>query len=103
LARARESGTFTSAHEAFWSASRRVNGDAVGTRELIDVLLLPRSMDAADIEAGISAALGVGAVSADVVAVEARRHAAGPAAEVGPDRTVITVLMLKRKCNELSA
>ncbi|MFB9821952.1 IS21 family transposase [Arthrobacter ramosus] len=75
LARARESGAFTSAHEAFWAASRRVNGDAEGTRELIDILLLHRSMDGADIEAGITAALGVGAVSADVVAVEARRHA----------------------------
>ncbi|MHA7143039.1 MULTISPECIES: IS21 family transposase [unclassified Arthrobacter] len=76
LARARESGSFTSAHEAFWAASRRVNGDADGTRELIDVLLRHRSLDADDVLAGISAALGVGAVSADVVAVEARRHAA---------------------------
>lgn len=75
LARARESGAFTNAHEAFWAASRRINGDAEGTRELIDVLLLHRSMDAGDIHAGITAALGVGAVSADVVAVEARRHA----------------------------
>lgn len=75
LARARQSGTFTSAHEAFWAASRRVNGDADGTRELIDVLLLHRSMDAGDVQAGITAALGVGAVSADVVAVEARRYA----------------------------
>ncbi|MBB5748992.1 transposase [Micrococcus sp. TA1] len=75
LARARDSGAFTGAHEAFWAASRRVNGDADGTRELIDVLLLHRSMDAADIQAGITAALSVGAVSADVVAVEARRHA----------------------------
>lgn len=75
LARARESGAFTNAHEAFWAAARRVNGDADGTRELIDVLLLHRSMDARDVQAGIAAALGVGAVSADVVAVEARRHA----------------------------
>lgn len=74
LARAREAGSFTNAHEAFWAASRRVNGDAGGTRELIDVLLLHRFMHADDIHAGISAALGVGAVSADVVAVEARRH-----------------------------
>jgi hypothetical protein len=74
LARARESGAFTTAHEAFWAASRRVNGNADGTRELIDVLLLHRSMDAGDVQAGITAALGVGAVSADVVAVEARRH-----------------------------
>lgn len=87
LARARESGAFTSAHEAFWAASRRVNGDADGTRELIGVLLLHRSMDAGDIHAGISAALVVGAVSADVVAVEARRHASTiPAGGAGPDR-----------------
>lgn len=78
LARARESGAFTGAHEAFWAASRRVNGDSDGTRELIDVLLLHRSMDPVDIQAGITAALGVGAVIADVVAVEARRHATMP-------------------------
>ncbi|GFG54776.1 hypothetical protein MAGR_62170 [Mycolicibacterium agri] len=36
----RATGTFTSAHEAFWAAARRVNGDASRTRELIDVLLL---------------------------------------------------------------
>jgi hypothetical protein len=47
-----------------------------GTRELIDVLLLHRSMTVADVIAGIAAALKVGAVSADVVALEARRHAA---------------------------
>lgn len=87
LARARESGAFTSAHEAFWAASRRVNGDADGTRELIDVLLLHRTMDAADVTAGIVSALGVGAVSADVVAVEARRHASNiPAGGAGSDR-----------------
>lgn len=74
LARAREAGSFTNAHEAFWAASRRVNGDADGTRELIDVLLLHRFMHADDIQAGIRAALTVGAVSADVVAVEARRY-----------------------------
>ena len=87
LARARESGAFTSAHEAFWAASRRVNGDADGTRELIDVLLLHRSMDAGDVQAGITAALGVGAVSADVVAVEARRHISSiPGGGADPDR-----------------
>jgi hypothetical protein len=35
-------------------------------------------MEAGDVQAGIAAALGVGAVSADVVAVEARRHATIP-------------------------
>lgn len=87
LAKARESGAFTSAHEAFWAASRKINGDADGTRELIDVLLLHRCMDPNDVKAGIVAALGVGAVSADVVAVEARRHAAAaPSGGASSDR-----------------
>ena len=81
LARARAAGTFTAAHDAFWAASRKVNGDAEGTRQLVDVLLLHRSMPASDVIAGITAALAVGAVSADVVAVEARRHANTPDAE----------------------
>ena len=74
LARARATGVFTPAHEAFWAAARKTNGDSAGTRELIDVLLLHRSMAASDIIAGLSAALTVGAVTADAVAVEARRH-----------------------------
>lgn len=80
LARARESGVFTSAHEAFWAETRKVNGDADGTRELIEVLLLHRSMNAEDVMAGIGAALRIGAVSAHVVAVEARRHGVSLAA-----------------------
>ncbi|KFF58177.1 transposase, partial [Cryobacterium sp. MLB-32] len=74
LTHARASGVFTSTHEAFWAAARKTDGDAGGTRALIDVLLLHRSMAAADVVAGITAALTVGAVTADVVAVEARRH-----------------------------
>jgi hypothetical protein len=76
LAQARESGVFTPAHDAFWAAARKTDGDSEATRELIDVLLLHRVMDADDVVAGITAALHVGAVSADVVAVEARRVAA---------------------------
>ena len=75
LAQARAAGTFTAAHEAFWAEARKVNGDADGTRELIEVLLLHRSMPTEQVVAGIRAALTVGAVCADVVAVEARRHA----------------------------
>ncbi|WP_454836781.1 IS21 family transposase [Rhodococcus qingshengii] len=75
LAAARRRGTFTSSHDAFWAAARKTDGDAGGTRQLIDVLLLHRTMNAADVIAGIDAALTVGAVTADVVAVEARRHA----------------------------
>ena len=83
LAAARAAGTFTSAHEAFWAAARKTDGDSVATRQLIDVLLLHRSMAAADVEAGIRSALLVGAVTADVVAVEARRHEAAGGASSG--------------------
>jgi len=82
LAAARRTGRFTAAHDAFWAASRRVNGEAAGTRELVDVLLLHRSMTHGQVVAGIESALGVGAVTADVVAVEACRHAATAAATV---------------------
>ncbi|XUK64011.1 Transposase [Plantibacter sp. RU18] len=76
LAQARAAGTFTSEHEAFWAAARRTDDEAGGTRALIDVLLLHSSMDSADVVAGIAPALSVGAVTADVVSVEARRPAA---------------------------
>jgi hypothetical protein len=84
LSQARASGVFTSAHDAFWAAVRKTDGDAAGTRELIDVLLLHRSMDARDVVDGIAAALRVGAVTADVVAVEARRAASERGTAWGP-------------------
>lgn len=75
LVQARASGAFTTAHEAFWAAARRQHGDAAGTRELVEVLLLHRHLAAGQVIAGIEAALSVGAARADVVAVEARRTA----------------------------
>jgi transposase len=83
LAQARTAGAFTSVHEAFWAAARARHGDAAGTRTLIEVLLLHRRMPAAQVIAGMTAALGAGSCSPDVVAVEARKHAAA-AAEPGP-------------------
>lgn len=74
LVQARAGGAFTPAHDAFWAAARKAHGDSGGTRELIDVLLLHRHMATADVVAGLRAALTVGATSADVVAVEARKQ-----------------------------
>jgi hypothetical protein len=75
LAQARASGMFTPQHEALWAAARKALGDGPGTRALIEVLLLHRHLEHADVLAGITAALAVGSVSADVVAVEARKAA----------------------------
>jgi transposase len=75
LVRARATGAFTTAHEAFWAAARKALGDSAGTRALIEVLLLHRHLDPVDVIAGITAAVSVGSVNTDVVAVEARKNA----------------------------
>jgi len=74
LAQARKAGRFTATHEAFWAAARNTHGDAAGTRALIEVLLLHRRLRRDAVLAGIRAALAAGSVSADVVAIEARKH-----------------------------
>ena len=106
LAQARAAGAFTSAHEAFWAAARARHGDAAGTRALIEVLLLHRRMPAAQVIAGMTAALGAGSCSPDVVAVEARKHAAAtpgpaggpswPAAQPRRSRAAVITLPARR-------
>ena len=73
LADARASGAFTTAHERWWAAARARLGDGAGTRALIEVLLLHRSMPAAQLTAGIDAALAAGSTDPALVAIEARR------------------------------
>ena len=73
LAAARGSGAFTAAHQRFWDAARRGLGDGPGTRALVGVLLLHRTLPPAAVAAGITAALGIGRWDPDLVAVEARR------------------------------
>jgi hypothetical protein len=75
LAQARTSGAFTLTHDSFWAAARKAFGDTAGSRALIEVLLLHRHLEHVDVLAGITAALSVGSVSADVVAVQARKAA----------------------------
>ena len=105
LAQARTAGAFTSTHEAFWAAARARHGDAAGTKALIEVLLLHRRMPAAQVIAGMTAALAAGSCSPDVVAVEARKHAAdpGPAADPAwpamrprPSRAAVITLPARR-------
>jgi hypothetical protein len=76
LAQARAARTFTSTHEDFWIAARRAHGDAGGTRALIGVLLLHRHSAHEHVVAGLRAALTVGALDPDAVALEARKAAA---------------------------
>ena len=74
LAAARASGVFTGTHQRFWEAARRAHGDAAGTRCLVGVLLLHRTLPTTAITAGMGAALRMGNHDPDLVAVEARRY-----------------------------
>lgn len=73
LDQARAAGKFTPVHDAWWAAARAAHGDAAGTRALVEVLLLHRTLAHEHVVAGIAAALEAGAVTADAVAVEARK------------------------------
>ena len=75
LAQARGGGRVRASHERFWSEARRRLGDGAGTRALIGVLLLQRRMPAAVVIEAMDAALAIGSVDPDVVAIEARRIA----------------------------
>ncbi|HET9005815.1 MAG TPA: IS21 family transposase [Actinomycetes bacterium] len=90
LSQARAAGVFTVAHEAFWTRARALHGDGDGTRALIEVLLLHRHLPAAAVTAGIRAGLAVGSTSPELVAVEARRAAARPPLDIGPDDSAST-------------
>lgn len=73
LVAARASGAFTPAHQRFWDAARRALGDGAGTRALVGVLLLHRTLPAEAVIAGMGAVLAIGSLDPDLVAVEARR------------------------------
>jgi transposase len=72
LVTARANGSFTNAHQRFWDGARRTLGDAPGTRALIGVLLLHRTLPTSGVTAGMDAAVALGTFDPDVVAVQAR-------------------------------
>jgi hypothetical protein len=79
LVRARQSGSFTPTHQRFWDHARKQVGDQAGTRALIGVLLLHRTMTSAALDTGMCAALSVGSIDPEVVALESRRSLGRPA------------------------
>ena len=85
LEQARAAGKFTPVHDAWWAAARKAHGDAVGTRALVEVLLLHRHMDSEHVVGGLAAALRAGALTADAVALEARKTADETTGQPGQD------------------
>jgi transposase len=89
LAAARATGAFTADHQRFWETARRRLGDGAGTRALVGVLLLHRTLSAEAVIAGIRAALSLQSCDPDLVAVEARRALhPGQAAIAAPEEAV---------------
>ena len=71
------------------AAARKSHGDGSGTPALVEVLLLHRHQTHTDVVAGITAALTVGAVSLDFVAVKTRKHALQHANPTPADPVVV--------------
>ncbi|WP_392675250.1 hypothetical protein [Streptomyces sp. LN785] len=84
LEQARSAGKFTPVHDAWWERAKKIHGERDGTRALIEVLLLGRHMPHEHVVAGLAAALRAGAMTADAVALEARK-AAQAESEPGPE------------------
>jgi hypothetical protein len=89
LKQAREQGMFTATHDRFWTAARHARGDGAGTRALVEVLLLHRTLPAEAISAGIDAALKVCSTDPELVAIEARRLTDQAACPVIPIREAL--------------
>jgi len=89
---ARETGVLTAAHERFWKRARRRSGDAAGSRALIEVLLLHRSLPFVAVHAALDAADRVGSADPALVAIEARRIAE----HRGPTGSVVERPALRR-------
>lgn len=53
LGQAKASGAFTTTHQRYWEAARRVRGGAAGTRALIEILLAHRTLPRAALEAAM--------------------------------------------------
>ncbi|WP_406502688.1 Mu transposase domain-containing protein [Streptomyces sp. NBC_01602] len=75
LEQARSAGKFTPVHDAWWAAAVKAHGDTEGTRALIEVLLMARHIPYEYLVAGLATALRAGALTADAVALEARKAA----------------------------
>ncbi|MEU1947034.1 IS21 family transposase [Streptomyces sp. NPDC020125] len=102
LEQARSAGKFTPVHDAWWTAAVRAHGDAEGTWALIEVLLLGRHIAHEHLVTGLATALRAGALTADAVALEARKAAQTedeptadiptPRAAAGPGSATVTFL-----------
>ncbi|WP_435593660.1 Mu transposase domain-containing protein [Nocardia sp. bgisy118] len=109
LEQARAAGKFTPVHDAWWSAARKARGDKDGTLALIEVLMLHRHLRHEYVVAGLAAALQAGALTADAVAMKARKsadadHPATDTTTAEPvDRSPLVASLTARRLAQLPA
>lgn len=84
LAQAKACGAFSAEHQGYWDAARRANGDAAGTRALIEILLAHRTLPAAALTTALRRAVETGLLDPQLVLIDARRHAGNQLAPVIP-------------------
>ena len=84
LAQAKAGGAFTPAHQRYWDAARRAQGDAAGTRALVEVLLAHRTLPGAALTAAMATAVATGVLNPEVVIIEARRATTTATATTAP-------------------
>ncbi|MFI1910696.1 hypothetical protein ACH444_33045 [Streptomyces microflavus] len=88
LDQARAAGRFTPIHDAWWQAAVKAHGEREGTRALIEVLLLSRHLPHEHLITGLASALKTGALTADAIALEARKAADADAEPDDPPQSV---------------
>lgn len=91
LDQARAAGRFTPMHDAWWEAAVKSHGERDGTRALIEVLLFSRHLPHEHLVTGLAAALKTGALTADAVALEARKAADADTGAEEPPQSTTTV------------
>lgn len=106
LEQARSAGRFTPVHDSWCAAACKQHGERDGTRALIEVLLLGRHLAHEDLVAGLAAALHAGALTADAVALEARKaaqadHEPGPPAPPARAETGTVTFLTEWRLNHL--
>jgi transposase len=84
LTNARASGAFTPLHQKFWDRARRDLGDSAGTRSLIEVLLLSRTLSRESLNHAMERAMAAGDFDPERIAVTARTHHGGTMPATAP-------------------
>jgi hypothetical protein len=78
LQQARAAGAWPAAYDRLWEQLRQRHGEAAGTRQMIDVLILHRKIESAEVHAAVAHALELGCCDAEAVELLLRQRRSAP-------------------------